>query len=75
MLKSRTLGPEHLENQTQLRRSIRVGSLASQFDKMILSFWKALRDRIQKMEAHLQASKRKLAEAISGKPSLRHVYP
>lgn len=24
MLKSRTLGPEHLETQTQLRRSIRV---------------------------------------------------
>ncbi|KAK2460935.1 hypothetical protein APHAL10511_007405 [Amanita phalloides] len=54
MLKSRTLGPEHLESQTQLRRSIR-----------------AIRDRIQKVEAHLQASQKKLAEANSGKPSFR----
>ncbi|KAF8623614.1 hypothetical protein AX17_007317 [Amanita inopinata Kibby_2008] len=54
MLKTRTLGPEHLETQTQLRRGFR-----------------ATRDRIQKLEAHLQASKKGLAEANSGRPRFR----
>ncbi|KAJ7650651.1 hypothetical protein FB45DRAFT_819946 [Roridomyces roridus] len=54
MLKSRTLGPEHLETQTQLRRSIR-----------------AMQDRIQKLEAHLQESKKRLSRANSGNPGLR----
>ncbi|KAF8656789.1 hypothetical protein AX16_002341 [Volvariella volvacea WC 439] len=54
MLKARTLGPEHLETQTHLRRSIR-----------------AMRDRVQKLEYHLQASKRKVSEMTSGKPSIR----
>ncbi|KIL59565.1 hypothetical protein M378DRAFT_169073 [Amanita muscaria Koide BX008] len=54
MLKTRTLGPEHLETQTQLRRSMRI-----------------IRDRVQKLEEHLQASKKKLAEANSGKPSFK----
>ncbi|RDB29456.1 hypothetical protein Hypma_014815 [Hypsizygus marmoreus] len=54
MLKARTLGPEHLEAQTQLRRNIR-----------------AMRDRIQKLEDHLKASKKKLAQANSGTPGLK----
>ncbi|TFK40216.1 hypothetical protein BDQ12DRAFT_602582 [Crucibulum laeve] len=54
MLRARTLGPEHLETQTQLRRNIRI-----------------MRDRIQKLEANLQASKKKLAQSTTGKPGFR----
>ncbi|GLB40668.1 putative nuclear pore complex [Lyophyllum shimeji] len=54
MLKSRTLGPEHLETQTQLRRNIRT-----------------MRDRIQKLEDHLKASKKKLTQVKTGQPGLR----
>jgi len=54
MLKVRTLGPEHLETQSQLRRDIR-----------------ALRDRIQKLEDHFEASKKKLGRIQAGKPALR----
>ncbi|KIJ66805.1 hypothetical protein HYDPIDRAFT_186428 [Hydnomerulius pinastri MD-312] len=54
MLKVRTLGPEYLETQQQLRRDIR-----------------AMRDRVQKLEDHLQASKKKISELRTGKPSLR----
>ncbi|KAG1870708.1 hypothetical protein DFJ58DRAFT_652794 [Suillus subalutaceus] len=54
MLKIRTLGPEYLETQSQLRRDIRT-----------------MRDRVQKLEDHLQSSKKKLAELKAGKPSLK----
>ncbi|KAJ7722726.1 hypothetical protein DFH07DRAFT_932330 [Mycena maculata] len=54
MLKARTLGPEHLETQTHLRRSIR-----------------AMQDRIQKLESHLQESKKRLSRANTGNPGLR----
>ncbi|KAF5370453.1 hypothetical protein D9615_009738 [Tricholomella constricta] len=54
MLKARTLGPEHLETQTQLRRNIR-----------------AMRDRVQKLEDHLKASKKKLMQVKTGQPGLR----
>ncbi|KAJ7678549.1 hypothetical protein B0H17DRAFT_1206784 [Mycena rosella] len=54
MLKARTLGPEHLETQTHLRRSIR-----------------AMQDRIQKLESHLQDSKKRLSRANTGNPGLR----
>lgn len=54
MLKSRTLGPEHLETQAQLRRGIRL-----------------LRDRIQKLEEHLAASKKRLSQLKMGKAGLR----
>ncbi|KAJ7284651.1 hypothetical protein C8J57DRAFT_1670165 [Mycena rebaudengoi] len=54
MLKARTLGPEHMETQTQLRRSIRT-----------------MQDRIQKLESHLQDSKKKLSRASAGNPGLR----
>ncbi|KAI6000393.1 hypothetical protein F5J12DRAFT_681876, partial [Pisolithus orientalis] len=54
MLKVRTLGPEYLEIQTQLRRDIR-----------------AVRDRVQKLEDHLQASKRRLQEFKTGKPRFK----
>ncbi|KAJ7242761.1 hypothetical protein B0H12DRAFT_843564 [Mycena haematopus] len=53
MLKARTLGPEHLETQTHLRRSIR-----------------AMQDRIQKLESHLQESKKRLSRSTSGNPGL-----
>ncbi|KAG6333222.1 hypothetical protein ID866_5867 [Astraeus odoratus] len=54
MLKVRTLGPEYIEIQSQLRRDIR-----------------AVRDRVQKLEDHLQASKKRLQEFKTGKPSFR----
>ncbi|KAH8094446.1 hypothetical protein BXZ70DRAFT_947463 [Cristinia sonorae] len=54
LLKSRTLGPEHLETQTQLRRQIRV-----------------IRDRVQTLEDHLQAAKKRLNQFKTGKPAVR----
>ncbi|TFK72992.1 hypothetical protein BDN72DRAFT_762517 [Pluteus cervinus] len=57
MLKSRTLGPEHLETQIQLRRKIR----ASQ----------AMRDRIQQLEDHLNSSKKRINEVNSARPSMK----
>ncbi|KAH7884574.1 hypothetical protein F5I97DRAFT_1812802 [Phlebopus sp. FC_14] len=53
MLKVRTLGPEYLETQSQLRRDIR-----------------AMRESVQKLEDHLQMSKKRLNEFKTGKPSL-----
>ncbi|KAI6108861.1 hypothetical protein EV401DRAFT_402739 [Pisolithus croceorrhizus] len=55
MLKVRTLGPEYLEVQTQDQ----------------IYFLQAIRDRVQKLEDHLQASKRKLQEFKTGKPRFR----
>ncbi|KAI0350061.1 hypothetical protein OH77DRAFT_1514617 [Trametes cingulata] len=54
MLKARTLNPEHLETQAQLRREIRT-----------------IRGRIQQLEDHIQASKKKLNSVKNGKPSLK----
>ncbi|KIK81178.1 hypothetical protein PAXRUDRAFT_833034 [Paxillus rubicundulus Ve08.2h10] len=54
MLKVRTLGPEYMETQSQLRRDIR-----------------AIRDRVQKLEDHLQVSKKRINELKLGRPSLR----
>ncbi|KAI0366339.1 hypothetical protein BV20DRAFT_972063 [Pilatotrama ljubarskyi] len=54
MLKARTLSPEHLETQAQLRREIRT-----------------IRGRIQQLEDHIQASKKKLNSMKNGKPSLK----
>ncbi|KAL1949793.1 hypothetical protein VTO73DRAFT_8674 [Trametes versicolor] len=54
MLKARTLSPEHLETQAQLRREIRT-----------------MRGRIQQLEDHIQASKKKLNSVKNGKPTLK----
>ncbi|KAH9902536.1 hypothetical protein C8Q73DRAFT_634146 [Cubamyces lactineus] len=54
MLKARTLNPEHLETQAQLRREIRT-----------------IRGRIQQLEDHIQASKKKLNSLKNGKPTLK----
>ncbi|CAK5268804.1 unnamed protein product [Mycena citricolor] len=54
MLKSRSLGPEHLETQSVLRRGIRQ-----------------LQDRVQKLEGHLEESKKRLSRANSGTAGLR----
>ncbi|KAJ7056555.1 hypothetical protein C8F01DRAFT_1257223 [Mycena amicta] len=54
MLKARTLGPEHLETQSHLRRSVRT-----------------IQDRIQKLESHLQESKKRLSRANGGNAGLR----
>ncbi|KAI0784456.1 hypothetical protein C8Q75DRAFT_736064 [Abortiporus biennis] len=54
ILKARTLSPEHLETQSQLRRQIR-----------------AVRDRIEKLEEHLTACKKRLNQMKTGKPVMR----
>ncbi|KAH9848407.1 hypothetical protein C2E23DRAFT_889067 [Lenzites betulinus] len=54
MLKARTLSPDHLETQAQLRREIRT-----------------MRGRIQQLEDHIQASKKKLNSLKDGKPSIK----
>ncbi|KAI0951464.1 hypothetical protein AcW1_008503 [Taiwanofungus camphoratus] len=54
MLKARTLGPEHLETQSQLRRDIRV-----------------LRDRVQQLEDHIGAAKKRLTQLKTGKTSMK----
>ncbi|KAF9650194.1 hypothetical protein BDM02DRAFT_3066742, partial [Thelephora ganbajun] len=50
MLRTRSLGPEHLEKQTRLRKQVR-----------------SIRDRVEKLEGHLQAAKKKLEREKSGK--------
>ncbi|KAI9001521.1 hypothetical protein BD414DRAFT_432167 [Trametes punicea] len=54
VLKARTLSPEHLETQAQLRREIRT-----------------IRGRIQQLEDHIQAAKKKLNSLKNGKPTLK----
>ncbi|OSC99961.1 hypothetical protein PYCCODRAFT_746796 [Trametes coccinea BRFM310] len=54
MLKARTLSPEYLEMQAQLRREIRT-----------------IRGRVQQLEDHIQASKKKLNSLKNGKPTLK----
>ena len=75
MLKSRTLGPEHLETQTQLRRSIRVRFFFKFCWFFMYHTFQTIRDRIQRLEENLKASKKKLNERKSGRPSLKYVSP
>ena len=70
MLKTRTLGPEHLETQTNLRRNLRVciGRINSY---IVLMLWQIVRDRVQALEDNLNALKKKLSQQKSGKVSIR----
>lgn len=74
MLSTRSLGPEHLESQQQLRRGIRVrlSYVFAGFPSNLYS--QAMRDRVQKLESHLQESKKKLSQAASGRPSIRLIF-
>ena len=73
ILKARSLGPEHLETQIQLRRGVRV-CVFSLLDCVIIDdIPQVLRDRIQKLEEHLVASKKRLSQLKLGKPGLRYV--
>lgn len=54
MLKTRNLGPEHVEKQARLRKQVR-----------------SIRDRVEKLESHLQAAKRKLDREKSGKAGFK----
>lgn len=78
MLKVRTLGPEHLETQTQLRRNIRVRQ--NPFT-VVSRRWtdrsgiQAMHESIQTLEDTLQASKKKLNQMKTGKPGLRYANP
>lgn len=72
ILKARTLSPEHLETQSQLRREIRVSrGIIAEDIVGFLSFIQVIRDRIQKLEDHLQASKKRLNQIKSGKPAVQ----
>ena len=70
MLKTRTLGPEHIETQTNLRRNLRVciGRINSY---IVLMLWQIVRDRVQALEDNLNALKKKLSQHKSGKVSIR----
>lgn len=50
MLKTRNLGPEHMEKQAKLRKQVR-----------------SIRDRVEKLESHLQAAKGKLEREKTGR--------
>ena len=66
MLKTRNLGPEHLEKQTRLRKQVRVRvSVFRQFTPS--HFIQSIRDRVEKLEGHLQAAKKKLEREKTGK--------
>jgi len=70
MLRTRNLGPEHLEKQNRLRKQVRVRLC------VILPFTPAhvpqsIRDRVEKLESHLQAAKNKLEREKSGKTGFK----
>jgi len=66
MLRTRNLGPEHLEKQTRLRKQVRVRVYEScQFTPPHTP--QNIRDRVEKLESHLQAAKKKLEREKSGK--------
>ena len=66
MLRTRNLGPEHLEKQTRLRKQVRVRAcVPRQFTPPHVP--QSTRDRVEKLESHLQAAKKKLEREKSGK--------
>ena len=66
MLRTRNLGPEHLEKQTRLRKQVRVRVYAPcKFTSSHVL--QNIRDRVEKLESHLQAAKKKLEREKSGK--------
>lgn len=66
MLRTRNLGPEHLEKQTRLRKQVRVRACAS--CRLKPSYGpQNIRDRVEKLEGHLQIAKKKLEREKSGK--------
>jgi nucleoporin NUP159 len=76
MLKARMLSPEQTELQTQLRREIRVSRKLKRIrgSAVLTSITQppqVVQDRVTKMEDHLQASKKKLNEFRTGKPSVK----
>ena len=72
MLKVRSLGPEHLETQVQLRRGVRVSAcVLLSSDYFLTQKIQVIRDRIQKLEDHMQASKKKLGQMKLGRAGLR----
>jgi hypothetical protein len=66
MLKTRNLGPEHLEKQVRLRKQVRVCVCA--LCQLIRSHaLQNIRDRVEKLESHLQAAKKTVERERSGK--------
>ena len=70
MLKTQTLGPEHLETQTNLRRNLRV-RIGRSTTCRVLNSLQIVRDRVQALEDNLNALKKKLSQQKSGKVSIR----
>jgi len=66
MLRTRNLGPEHLEKQTRLRKQVRVRAYVPRQCTPSHSP-QSIRDRVEKLESHLQAAKKKLEREKSGK--------
>lgn len=72
MIKVRTLGPEHTENQSKLRKNIQ----ASRSVNCVLSinFGQTQRDRVIQLEEHVQQLKKKVDQAKTGKKPLQSVF-
>ena len=70
MLRARILSPEQTELQAQLRRDIRVGRVNWRL-YTCLRVSQAIQDRVTKMDDHLHASKKKLNEVKTGRPSIK----
>ena len=66
MLKTRSLGPEHLEKQARLRKQVRVRAYV-QYRITPSNVLQSIRDRVEKLEGHLQAAKKKLEREKTGK--------
>lgn len=75
MMKLRTLGPEHLETQTKLRKQMRVGHFTCFLSHSAQLAHQNIRDRVEKLEAHLQSSKKTLSRQKSGKVAFKYVAP
>lgn len=69
MLKARTLGPEHVETQMRLRRSVRVSERI--IHRQHITFRQAIQQRLRDLEAHFQESKKRLGRSKLAKVTLQ----
>ena len=66
MLKTRNLGPEHLEKQVRLRKQVRVCVFCTMLI-YVSHVLQNIHDRVEKLEGHLQVAKKKLEREKTGK--------
>lgn len=78
MMKSRTLHPEQVEMQHQLRRRYRVSRPGLTVNYTGLSPFiciiQVLCDSLDQLETHLRNCKKRVNEYVTGKPSFKCVY-